>query len=296
MVQIKKLKRGSKIYYYLEHSVREGAKVYKKRKYLGTTVPKNIAVLKEQIIDDIYKDKWYDQFDKIAECYKKILAKTPKSVQEKNIEAFMVRFTYDTQRIEGSRLSFRDTGSILINKVVPRNAKISDVKEAENHKKVFYLMLKSKKDLSLKLILEWHKILFSDTKPDIAGRIRKYPVLITNSNFFPPKPGGLDYMLSDFFDWYDRVKDQTDVVKLSALAHLKFETIHPFGDGNGRIGRIIMNFILNKRGYPMIDIKYTGRYGYYKSLGRSQVHKNEYAFLEWFFRRYLEENNDYTVC
>lgn len=296
MVSIVKAKRASGIFYYLEHSLREGSRVYKKRKYLGKKVPKNIAVLREQLIDEVYIDRWYSQFLKIKDCYKSILQKTPKSVQEKNMEAFMVRFTYDTQRIEGSRLSFRDTGMVLIDKIVPRAARIDDIKEAEAHKKVFYLMLDFKADLDLDTILSWHKLLLQETKPDIAGKIRDYPVLIGSSEFYPPKPEYLEYMISDFFSWYDRSKESMHPVKLAALAHLKFETMHPFGDGNGRIGRLVMNFILKKHEYPMIDIKYTNRTGYYNALEKSQVAKDEYRFLEWFFKRYIEENKDYLNC
>jgi Fic family protein len=296
MASIIRIKRGKGTFYYLEHSIRDGSKVYKKRKYLGKSVPKNIAVLKEQLIDEFYGDRWYPQFEKIKACYKSILHKTPKSVQEKNTEAFMVRFTYDTQRIEGSKLSFRDTGKALIDKIVPKNARIDDIKEAEGHKKIFYLMFDFDGDLTLETILDWHKTLFYDTKPDIAGKVRDYPVLISNSDFFPPKPEHLEYMLSDFFDWYNRSKESMHPVRLAALAHLKFVTIHPFGDGNGRISRIILNFVLKKFRYPMIDIKYTNRYGYYKALERSQIAKDERLFSEWFFRRYIEENKNYLNC
>jgi Fic family protein len=296
MTAIIKVRRGKSTFYYLEHSIRDGSKVYKKRKYLGKTVPKNIAVLKDKLMDEVYRDRWYFQFEKIKACYKSGLLKTPKSIQEKNMEAFMIRFTYDTQRIEGSKLSFHDTGMVLLDKMVPRNARIDDVKEAEGHRKAFYQMLYSTGDLNLEVILSWHRFLLQDTKPDLAGKIREYSVLISNSNFYPPKPEQLEYMLLDFFDWYERSKKPMHPVKLAALAHLKFVTMHPFGDGNGRISRMIMNFVLKKFDYPMIDIKYTNRQSYYNALERSQVAKDEYIFLEWFFKRYIEENGDYLNC
>ncbi len=296
MPSIKKVRRGKNAFYYLEHSIRVGSRVYKKRKYLGKSVPKNITLLKEQLIDQIYKERWYFQFEKIKNCYKSTLRKTPKSIREKNMEAFMVRFTYDTQRIEGSKLSFHDTGKVLIDKVVPRNARIDDIKEAEAHRKIFYEMLDFDGNLNLDIILSWHELLFQGTKPDLAGKIRDYPVLISNSDFLPPKPEHLDYLLSNFFEWYKRNKDSMHPVKLAASAHQKFVTVHPFGDGNGRISRIIMNFILKKFGYPMIDIKYTDRYSYYNALEKSQVSKEERIFLEWFFKRYIEENKDYLNC
>ncbi|MGI0141947.1 MAG: Fic family protein [Candidatus Micrarchaeales archaeon] len=287
---IKTIKRAGTTYYYLEHSIREGNRFYKKRKYLGKKLPSNLAKLKEQLIEDLYNEKWYKEFDKIKMCYRKTLAKTPQSVRENNLEAFMVRFTYDTQRIEGSKLSYPDTVKLLIDKKTPENAGLYDIKEAERHREVFYAILKEKNDLSLDTVVNWHRNLFSETKGDLAGKIRKYPVLINRTDFVPPKAERLDDLLEDFFSWYHRVEDEMHPVRLAALVHLKFVTIHPFGDGNGRVSRLMMNFVLNRFGYPMIDVKYTDRFGYYTALKRSNTVDSERIFVEWFFRKYLEAN------
>lgn len=77
------------------------------------------------------------------------------------------------------------------------------------------------------------------------------------------------------------------------IAHLKFVTIHPFGDGNGRVSRLVMNFILNKKDYPMLDIPYEDRNSYYNSLERSQLKEEERIFLQWFVKRYIKEHKRY---
>ena len=82
-------------------------------------------------------------------------------------------------------------------------------------------------------------------------------------------------------------------VELAALAHLKFVTIHPFADGNGRISRLIMNFILNQKGYPMFDIPYEARNSYYNALERSQVKKEDRIFLQWLVKKYIKEYRRY---
>ena len=103
------------------------------------------------------------------------------------------------------------------------------------------------KDISLQLLLEWHRILLKETKADIAGKIRKHQVAISGSKFMPPFPAEVYPLLREFFSRYEKNKSKLHPVELAALVHLKFVTIHPFSDGNGRISRIIMNFVLHKK-------------------------------------------------
>lgn len=100
-------------------------------------------------------------------------------------------------------------------------------------------------------------------------------------------------MLRDFFKWYQKNKKNLHPVELAGLVHLKFVPIHPFGDGNGRISRLMMNFVLYKNGFPMLNISYKNRNSYYTALERSQIKKNEFIFLNWFLKRYIKENKKY---
>jgi Fic family protein len=138
-----------------------------------------------------------------------------------------------------------------------------------------------------------HKKLFEETKKDQAGIIRDYPVEISGSKYIPPYPIELVFLLTEFFDWYKKNRNKLYPIYLAALVHLKFATIHPFGDGNGRISRLFMNYVLNKHGYPMMVIDYTDRNSYYNSLERSQLAKDETIFTQWFFKRYSKEFKKY---
>lgn len=289
MVTLKKREIKGKTYYYLSHTYKVYGKSKYKEIYLGTKLPKDVDRIKREFLLKIYGEKWFKSFEEIKEEYQKQIRKMPIEVKNKNLEAFIIRFTYDTNRIEGSKLSFKDTAALLELGLSPKNRPMRDIKEAEAQRKVFYEMLSQESDLSLGLVLKWHRELFEETKKDMAGKLRDYQVYILGSAFTPPAPEFVESYVMNFFSWYSEKKNELHPVELAALAHLKFETMHPFGDGNGRIGRLIMNFILTKNGYPMQDIRYTDRQSYYNALERSNTKNDDSIFVQWFFKRYIKE-------
>lgn len=293
MVTIKKKRIEGQEYYYLEHSFRHEGNVGKKEQYLGKHVPKNIEEIKKKFLHELYSKKWYTIFDTIKQRYIKEQKTIPGSIKEKELQSFAIRFTYDTNRIEGSKLTLRDTANLLEKGISPKEKPVKDIKEAEAHRDLFYEMLDYKKDLNLQTVLYWHKKLLERTKLDIAGKFREYQVAISGSKFLPPAPIEVYPLMKEFFGWYDKNKTKMNAVELAAVVHLKVVTIHPFGDGNGRISRLMMNFVLNKYGFPMLDIRYEKRSSYYNALERTQIKKNEIIFLNWFFRQYLKENRRY---
>ena len=202
---------------------------------------------------------------------------------QKELESFSIKFTYNTQKIEGSTLSLRETADIIQLGLTPASKPERDMIETKLHQRLFLdivnSQIKDNDDLSLKTIQKWHKLLFKDTKSDIAGNLRTFNVIIGGSKFIPPKPQTIIILLKEFFHWYHNNKNKMNPVELAALVHLKFVTIHPFGDGNGRVSRLMMNFVLNKFGYPMFDINYTDRRSYYVALERSSLKDNDVLFL-----------------
>lgn len=293
MVELKKLKKGNKEYFYLVHSYRVGKSVKKKQSYLGNHIPKDIENKKKKFIQEFYAEKFLKNIDLIKKNFDVEYRKMPISAKEKSKENFAIKFTYNTQRIEGSTLTLKETANLLEDKITPSSKPLRDVKEAEAHEKIFFEILEHKKNLSLQIILKWHKDLLKDTKPDIAGKIRSHDVAIARSKFKPPMYIEIDVLLKEFFDWYNKEKKNIHPVELAALVHLKFVTIHPFSDGNGRISRLIMNFILKDNNFPLLDIPYTKRNGYYNALERSQIHDKENIFVQWVFRQYLAEYKKY---
>ena len=289
---LKRTLRG-RTYYYLEHTVRVAGKVRKKELYLGTRLPRDLEVRKRAFLAEVYRERWHPTLERIRESYARDLRTTPPSGVERGREALAVRFTYNTQRIEGSTLTLRETADLLERGITPAGRPLRDVQEAEAHRALFLDILKERGDLTHPRILEWHHRLFRETRPDIAGRLRRHQVAISGSRFVPPSPIEVGPLLREFFRWYARSRDRTQPVELAALVHLRFVTIHPFSDGNGRLARLLMNFVLHRHGFPMLVIPYTGRSLYYTALERAQIQEMEAIFVQWLLRAYVREHRRY---
>lgn len=292
MVNVVKRRKGTQDYYYLYHDSKKD-----KRKqhevYLGKVIPEDIEDRKKNFALDIERKEWLPELQKIYKNFKKEQKIIPPSIKEKNLKSFSVKFTYNTQRIEGSTLTLKDTTLLLDDGISPSNKPNNDIKETEIHQKVFLDIIKQKDDLSLTVVKKWHKKLFVQTKPDIAGLLRDYNVGIGGSKFTPPPHTAVKLLVDGFFKWYNTSKKKLNPVELVALVHLKFVTIHPFGDGNGRTTRLMMNHVLNKFDYPLLDIDYSDRRSYYNALEKSQTKDDELPFLKWFMKRYFKTYKNY---
>ncbi len=270
-------KKGNKEYYYLQHSFRKGKKVITREKYVGLKIPKNIDEIKGEFSKELKKDL-YKKLEKIKAHFQKEWKRLPKSVQEKEKEEISIAFTYNSNAIEGSIISLHEVREIIQDKIAP-NKPIRDIKETEMHNKVFLNMLKEKEKISNKLLLKWHKEIFGETKSDIAGEYRNY--LVRVGSYVAPHWNVIKTTMNQIINFVN--KSKLSPVELAARAHYKFESIHPFGDGNGRIGRLLMNHILWHAGYPMLIIEYKKRRSYYNAFPKGQE-----AFVDYFLRRYLD--------
>ncbi|MBI2670816.1 Fic family protein [Candidatus Woesearchaeota archaeon] len=275
-MRIIKKKKGKNTYFYLQHSIRKGNKVITREKYLGTTIPKDLEIIKKELEKE-YKKDLYKKLEKIRENFQEEWKKYPKTVQEKEKEEIAIAFIYNTNAIEGSTITLEETRDITKEGIAP-NKPLRDIKETENHYKIFLNMLNEKEVISNSLLLKWHMEIFGSTKSDIAGKYRDYSVRV--GNYRAPDWQDVEKLMNQFVKFLKESKINS--VELAARAHYKFERIHPFGDGNGRIGRLIINHILWWNGCPMIIIEYQRRISYYKALN-----KDEEGFVKYFLRRYL---------
>lgn len=290
MVRIKTITQDGRKYYVLVHNIRKGRRTISRTKYLGKEIPHNIDAQIEDFRHELFMEEFGEQLTKIKQIYKQSLKTTSPSMRKKQNDTFVVRFTYDSNRIEGSTLTLRETAQLLLENQAP-NRSLPEVQEALAHQRVFTEMLQYAArggDLKKGIFLEWHRILFKDSKPDIAGMFREKQVEIIGSELKLPPSFEIQPLLAEFLLWYQEAKDRLNPVELAALVHYKFVCIHPYGDGNGRISRMLMNFVLRNNKYPMYNIQNKERKRYLNALDQSDKKKDPYVFVRFLTHRYVK--------
>lgn len=173
---------------------------------------------------------------------------------------------YNSNAIENSTLTLKETEKILLEMEVSKNVSLREVFEAKNLARVIeYVRGKSSEELSEEIILLLHQMLIGNIDESIAGRFRKKGEYVRVGSFIAPAPEHIERMLEEALIEYS--SDQTAYfVDKIAKFHLQFETIHPFNDGNGRIGRVLINYQLYRFGFPGIIIRDKEKTVYYRSF------------------------------
>lgn len=300
MVYLEKKNVNGKKYYRLVYAIRKGNKVTHKVKYIGKKLPpkKRLEQLKKELSREIYGQgyKYLSQEDikkiesKKSE-YKKDLKKASKLEKEKRLKEFIIRFTYDSSKLAGVNVTLRQTSLILKEGIIPKNFKnIQSIKEVENHEKGFIAITKYKGKLDIRFLKNLHKILFLGIDDSIAGKLRneiKRNVGIAGTPYVPQKWQMLKKELGNFFKWYKSENRKLHPLELAALIHLRLISIQLFVDGNSRLARLLMNWVLWKKQCPMIDIPIEDLEAYYNVLDKYQIEKQEKPFIDYIKKKYL---------
>jgi Fic family protein len=276
-------------YKVLVQSYRWDGAVRQKQIYLGARIPADLEPLVWELNRRIWNETRYPEFDKIRSAFQSRAAALPPEVVASEREDFLIRFTFSTNRIEGSSLTLEETRSVIENSEVPKAKPLHDVLESKRHAELVRKLMLGPEPIDLAHLLGWHRQLFGETKPLLAGKIRDYPDRIGESAHIPPSPVEVRPMLVELLRWTSISKVKMHPVELAGTFHQRFESIHPFGDGNGRVGRLAMNLLLAAAGYPMMDIHFGRRYAYYRALEKSDSAKSARPFLAWFYLRYARE-------
>ncbi|MBT7705855.1 Fic family protein [archaeon] len=307
---IEKKNSKGKVRYYLAHSFRNENKVHKIRKFLGTDLSEE--KLKERrkkaeilIIEEIEKYRFIqDPLEKdlsqkevqFVERLQKEMDFNVYHLSKKEWEVFSKIFTYDTNAIEGSKLTKRDVFGVLEDNKWPEKPK-EDIAEAYGVRSAIEFIQKTKDHLSIDLLKEIHKIVFDNSK-SFAGefRGRGEEVAVINSSGFILHEGApqsrVAGLLGNLIKWYNKNKNKYPPLLLAAVVHNQFENIHPFADGNGRVGRIILNNILIKNNLPPINIELKDRFDYYETLRAYEKDKNIRPTIEFLLKEYRKTKQE----
>ena len=200
-------------------------------------------------------------------------------------EEFTVEYTYNSNAIEGNMLTLRETDLVLRGLTIDRKP-LKDHMEAVGHKEAFdYIseLVQEKSPLSEKVIKQVHFLVLADKRQD-RGVYRRVPVRILGAQHEPVQPYLIQPKMEELL--FDYGADQSHMVTKLARFHVEFERIHPFIDGNGRTGRLLVNLELMKAGYPPIDIKFKDRLAYYQAFDDYHV-KQSVSAMEKLFADYL---------
>lgn len=214
---------------------------------------------------------------------------TEGEVQRLN-EEFMVEYTYNSNAIEGNTLTLRETDMVLRGLTIDQKP-LKDHMEAVGHKEAFYYICELVKDrtpLTESIIKQIHSLVLAD-KPLDRGTYRKVPVRIMGAVHIPPQPYAIEPKMYELLQDYEN--DSRNFVEKLAEFHIRFESIHPFIDGNGRTGRLLVNLELMKAGYPPIDIKFSDRKRYYDAFDEYHA-KGKLTAMIKLFAEYLNKRLD----
>ncbi|MDY4787756.1 MAG: Fic family protein [Bacilli bacterium] len=179
----------------------------------------------------------------------------PNKFEELEKEA-LINFVYECNALEHNSLSLKDVKEVIENgvgNVTDNNREELETSGLYDAMKYVQMLVNERINLSEAIVKELHTKLYIGASDDFKGQYRTDFVTIPHARNFPPFRH-ISYYMNKMFEEYKTMDDNLDVITKIALTHVKFENIHPFNDGNGQVGRLIINYQLMKAGYPFIAI------------------------------------------
>jgi Fic family protein len=295
--------------YYLSHSFRARGRVKKIRVYIGadlspdelkhqrksaeTELKKRIK--ERQTIGDPFITtlspsdlQELETFAAYAEAYAELRVL---HLSELDWNLFKEAFTYNTNAIEGSLVEAKEVADILRKREWPEDKSKEDISETYGVAEAVDYIRSTKEHVSLRLVKKLHRIVFKNSK-SFAGEFRKEgeevivkDALGTIVHVGAP-PTQIKKRLKELATWYNRNKQKYPSLVLAAVVHNQFEDIHPFKDGNGRVGRLLLNNILLKHDMPPLNIELRNRAQYYAALQAYGKDGNIRPTLELMIKEY----------
>ena len=302
-MNIEKRKLKDKTKYYLSHSIRAGDKFRKVRIYLGNNskdAMKNIQKAENKIKERIRA------YENISDPFQTALSKKElddiktleakgnikiKHLNEDEWKIFIESFVYDTNAIEGSTVTLNEVEDILEKNHWPKERQKWEVSETYGLSDAVKYIRNTNEHISLNLIKELHWMTFKSSK-HFAGEFRKpgQEVAVVDGYGNILHRGAPSSMvirlLESLVQWYNKNRSKYPPIVLAAVAHNQFECIHPFADGNGRVGRLLLNNILLRHNKPPVNIQLKNRKEYYAALQEYEHNNNIRPTIELILKEY----------
>lgn len=209
-------------------------------------------------------------------------------------QEFMIEFTYNSNAIEGNTLTLKETAMVLEGMTVDQKP-LKDHLEAVGHRDAFlYVRDIATKDVPLNesAIKAIHSLVLMN-QPEDKGVYRRIPVRIMGAFTEPVQPYLIEPKMTELLLKNEERKAEMSTIERIALFHLEFEGIHPFVDGNGRTGRLIMNLELIRHGYPAINVKFADRKRYYNAFDSFYRDNNPEPMINLVAEYVSERYDDY---
>lgn len=235
--------------------------------------------------DHIFTKKQIEKIEEIKLNYSKILKGLPKKNFKDLLDRFTANFTYESNALEGNSLTLKDVAIVMFENASIKGKDLREIYETRNSRKVVELIMTNKFKVNEENIIKIHKILVKDI--DIQLGYKKFPNVIVGKRIKTTPPEKVQNEMSKLVRWYHTNKNKIHPIKISGLFHGKFEQIHPFEDGNGRVGRFLINIILVKNKYPPLIIRKSQRIAYLSAL--EKFDKKHTDTLERFILKRFKE-------
>ncbi|VVB65855.1 Fic/DOC family protein [Candidatus Gugararchaeum adminiculabundum] len=291
--------------YYLAHTYRKNGKVLKVRIYLGANLSEKELMQKKADAETEIKQRIVSR-EGIGDPYVTVLS--PSELDElRTLEAkgkvkimhlseedwvkFSEAFTYDTNAIEGSSVDAKEVIEVLEKRKWPEDRSKEEIAETYGVAEAIKYIRRTKEHISLKLILALHRIVFRNSK-HFAGNLRPkgVEVVVQDGHGNVVHRGApsteVRYRLEELVRWYEKNRKKYPPIVLAAVVHNQFENVHPFQDGNGRVGRLLLNNILLKHDLPPLNIELKNRRQYYAALQAYQNDHNLRPMLRLMLKEY----------
>ncbi|MBI5397881.1 Fic family protein [Candidatus Woesearchaeota archaeon] len=300
MAYIYKKKAGTKEYYYLRVSKRKGNKIVAKDvAYLGSTLEetrkaldklpaKTVRTAYRTITKFLESNTFFEHAKKlklkqtpylsqdilehVEACrlhWQKVVQKRDPRTREEQLKNFAIEFAFNTTSIEGNTITIKEAAKLLIEQITPKNRTLREVYDIQNTERVFFRLFENPCELTHDAIMQLHQELMQNIDSRLGYRTGDVRVIHARFKATPAPYVRTDMGL--LLKWYNDNRQTLHPFVLASIFHHKFEKIHPFFDGNGRTGRMLMNAILLYAQYPPAIIRKKNRQTYLDALSKADA-------------------------